>query len=189
MLHEAKLVYFRKLIVSSISISNKTGKHCGYLGITQLKCYVGNIYFLITISLFMDSHSDKRLFAVIVILILFSFGYIGWRGLNPSVQTNVVISDFSVNRNETLTLTIETTGRKTICVGHPYEIWREESDETLNLVELNVSWVAEVVEVSRGMSWSQEIFTDLEQGDYVLVKQYTDGGSETHTHSIEFTIQ
>ena len=137
----------------------------------------------------MESSSGKKLFIGVIVILAIGFGYFGWRGLYPEHDVSASISDLSAIRGTPVSITIENTGSKSISFWYPYEIWQEGSDNALYLVELNIAWIAEQVELSRGETWTQEIFTDLEPGKYVLVKEWETVDGETGAHSFDFEIK
>lgn len=137
----------------------------------------------------MESGSGRNWFLGVVIVLIIGFGFLGWRYLTPDHDVSASLSNMSVNRGDPVTFTIENRGRKIIVFGYPYEVWREEADGTLYAVELDVAWIAGIVELSRGETWTQDVFTDLPPGRYVFVKQWETEDNDTGEFTSDFTIR
>ncbi len=124
------------------------------------------------------------------VILAVGFTIIGWRLYRgPETQANVWISDMSVNQGEPLILTIENSGTRSTEFGHPYEIWEESSNGELSLVELEIAWIAEQIELYKGETWTQEIYTDILPGKYILRKVITVKGIGESRHSFDLTVR
>jgi len=99
------------------------------------------------------------------------------------------LDKMTVKRNESLVLRLRNDGVKNIEFGQSYELFRLLGDGTLEKVPLNITWIAVLHNLLPGQSWSQEIYTDLEPGRYVLVKEiFSADAKESSTYSYEFRI-
>jgi len=93
-----------------------------------------------------------------------------------------------------LTLNIRNLGSKSLEIGTPYIIFREYENgaiEEFNFSSVwgNWAWAASLLCLSPFGTYSQNILTDLEPGEYFVVKEYTAEGSVKYTKDLYFTVE
>lgn len=129
----------------------------------------------------------------LVSLIVLSASGIGLRLTRDPVDlVSVTLDKKEVSPNEKLTLRINNHGFKPVWFGSRYELYQKYDDGTVRKImrDPNYAWTAERTVIAPIIgSYSQNIYTDLEQGHYFVSKEVTIVDVGEYSKTAEFTIK
>ncbi|MEO2151192.1 MAG: immunoglobulin-like domain-containing protein [Thermococcus sp.] len=141
--------------------------------------------------------SVKR--AVLAVLIIaglvagyFLVGSSGSAKASPDKKAPVTLSldRERYSPTDTMVMTITNNGNETVTVGYPFELYREENGEWVN-VNVDLMFIQSVVQLEPGKSWTQKVSLSqlkLSSGHYKIVKKVSTQ-QMTLTVSAEFYIE
>ena len=125
-----------------------------------------------------------------IVIILICAGFVGWRLYRgPDYKLDDIISDDIISRGDAISLSFENKGNRVIELGYTYELKLEHLDGSTDDVPLELAWPAVEISLTKGESWSQEIFTDLVPGKYNIFKSFNVAGLGEHSSVYTFTVE
>ncbi len=141
----------------------------------------------------MSSKWSRTRFTGTVILVLLSMSIVGgytWLNYGPEHNVRMWLDKKTVQRNEPMKLYIRNLGSKRIGYGTPYYIYRINENGTTTYMNRGWVWAAVGIEILPFGTWSQNISTDFDPGEYYVEKKYNIGDIKPkYTRRMYFTIK
>jgi hypothetical protein len=141
----------------------------------------------------MSGRWSRTRFIGAIVLVLLGLSIVGgctWLKYGPEHNVRVWIDKKTVQRNEPMTLYIRNLGSQRVGFGTSYSIYRLNENGTTTHMNRGWVWAAVGIILFPFGTWSCDISTDFDPGEYYVVKEYNIRNIKPkYTRKLYFTIK